>query len=239
MRKRIGLIFAAALSLSQALAQHAPSAPPASAFAPFAASGQDVVAPPGLPVIGKWMIARDGAFAHWLGETFEGKRLREPINVIVIDAAAQSEKDATERLVRAAAEAGYPIRFGHSTGYHGFIGGQIYPQLPAGRDDAFSNRVFELSNNHGRLFGPHKMGDAYVFTGAFSREEIRPFRWPEHGYASFKIARDDFAERLDRHTPFKLGGRVELNNAIADDPALTTGDHDGEAVILRAEKAGK
>lgn len=234
------LLVAAAVSLPEGWAQGAPSPPQASASAPPSVpSIDDVVAPPGLPIIGKWMIARDGTIAHWLGEALQGKRLREPINLIVVDAAAQSEKEAADRLVRAAAEAGYPIRFGHSTGYRGFIGDQLYPQLPAGRDDAFSNRVFELSNNHGRLFGPHKAGDVYVFTGAFSREEMRPFRWPEHGYASFNIARDDFAAKLDRSTPFKLSGRVDLQNAISDDPALTTGDHDGEAVVLRAEGIGK
>ena len=60
--------------------------------------------PPGLPAIGKWMIAA----------------------------------------------AGYPVRFGHSTGYRGLIGGDLHGQLPQGRDDAFADRIFEESNNHGR-----------------------------------------------------------------------------------------
>jgi hypothetical protein len=34
------------------------------------------------------------------------------------------------------------------------------------------DRVFELSNNHGRIFGPHWMSRAYVFIGAFSREAV-------------------------------------------------------------------
>ena len=59
-------------------------------------------------------------------------------------------------LLAAAARAGYPIRFGHSTGYQGFIGEGLYAQLPQGRDDAFSNDIFEVSNNHGRIFGPHQ-----------------------------------------------------------------------------------
>ena len=58
--------------------------------------------------------------------------------------------------------------------------------------------------------------------------------WPAHRYGSFKEARDDFARQLDAKTGFKLLGRVSLDNAIADDPDITTGDHDGRAVLLRA-----
>ena len=111
-------------------------------------------------------------------------------------------------------------------------------QLPAGRDDAFSNRVFELSNNHGRMFGPHRT-DAHVFIGAFSREAVDPLRWPGHRYASFNQARDDFARELDRRTRFKSAGFVDLGNAIAGDANASTGDHDGRAVLLRAVSAAQ
>ena len=193
-----------------------------------------VATPPDLPTIGKWMIDRSGTTAHWLGELYESKRLYEPINVIVVDAAAASAKDAKERLVAAVKTAGYPVRFGHSTGYRGLIGGSLYDQLPQGRDDAFSNRIFEETNNHGRVFGPHRFGDAFVFIGAFSRERVNMLEWPAHRYGSFTEARDDFARQLDAKTGFKLLGRVSLDNAIADDPDITTGDHDGRAVLLRA-----
>jgi hypothetical protein len=76
------------------------------------------------------MIASDGTIAHWLGEIVDGKRLHEPINVILIDEVAASADDARQRLIAAAAAAGFPVRFGHSTGYHGFIGGALYSQLP-------------------------------------------------------------------------------------------------------------
>jgi hypothetical protein len=200
--------------------------------APF--TNADVARPPGLPEIGKWMIDQNGAVAHWLGEIYDGKHLHEPINVIVVDAGAASAAHARQRLVEATTAAGYPIRFGHSAGYRGYIAGELYAQLPAGRDDAFSNRVFELSNNHGRIFGPHLMGDAYVFIGAFSREAVDILRWPGHRYASFNQARDDFARALDLRTPFKSAGFVALENAILGDPNVTTGDHDGRAVLLRA-----
>ena len=203
--------------------------------APWAQAQQDgdVATPEGLPAIGKWMLTSKGVPSYWLGEIDRGKTLREPINVIIIDEAASSAEDAKARLLAAAARAGYPVRFGHSTGYQGFIGGQFHAQLPQGRDDAFSNDVFEVSNNHGRIFGPHVMGQTYLFTGAFSREEVDPFRDPPHQYGSFNRARDDFTQRLDRSTAYKVSGFVSLDNALIGDPKLTTGDHDGMAVVVR------
>ena len=199
-----------------------------------ALASADVAKPPDLPEIGKWMLDRDGTVAHWLGEIYQGKHLHEPINVILVDAEANSADHARQRLLAAAAAAGYPVRFGHSTGYCGYIAGELYAQLPHGRDDAFSNRVFELSNNHGRLFGPHWTNGVYVFIGAFSREALDLLRWPGHRYASFNQARDDFARDLDRKTPFKSAGFVPLRNAVVGDANVTTGDHDGRAALLRA-----
>jgi hypothetical protein len=204
--------------------------------APWAQAQQDadVATPEGLPAIGKWMLTAKGVPSDWLGEVYRGKNLREPINVIIVDEGASSAEDAKARLLAAAARAGYPVRFGHSAGYQGFIGGQLHAQLPKGRDDAFSNDLFEVSNNHGRIFGPHPFGQGYLFTGAFSREEVDPFRDPPHQYGSFNRARDDFTQRLDRSTVYKVSGFVNLGNALIDDPKLTTGDHDGMAVVVRA-----
>jgi hypothetical protein len=194
----------------------------------------DVATPEGLPAIGRWMLTAQSVPSDWLGEIYEGRNLREPINVIIVDEGASSVDDAKARLLAAAARAGYPIRFGHSTGYQGFIGGQLYAQLPQGRDDAFSNDIFEVSNNHGRIFGPHQFGQGYLFAGAFSREEIDPIRDPPHSYGSFNRARDDFTQRLNRSTDFKVSRFVDLGNALIGDPKLTTGDHDGIAVVVRA-----
>jgi len=49
--------------------------------------------------------------------------------------------------------------------------------------------------------------------------------------AKFKSAA---AGLVNAKTGFKLLGRVSLDNAIVDDPDITTGDHDGRAVLLRA-----
>ena len=196
-------------------------------------SDVEVANPEGLPAVGKWMLTAQGVPSDWLGEIYEGKNLREPINVIIVDQGASSADDAKERLLAAAARAGYPIRFGHSTGYQGSIGGRLYGQLPQGRDDAFSNDLFEVSNNHGRIFGPHEFEQGYLFIAAFSREEVDPFRDPGHRYGSFNRARDDFTQRLDRGTDFKVSRFVDLDNALIGDPKLTTGDHDGIAVVVR------
>lgn len=190
--------------------------------------------PPGLPAIGKWMLTAEGVPSDWLGEVYQGKALREPINVIIVDDAAASREDAVARLLAAAAEAGYPVRLGHSTGYQAVIAREPFAQLPKGWDDALSDEVFELSNNHGRLFGPLALGNAYVFTGAFSRERVDPFRWPGHRFASFNQARDDFARRLNHSTRYKAGDAVVLDNALTNHPTVTTGDHDGRAAVLRA-----
>jgi len=230
----VGALFAVAGAAPMNAEQYAqPEKPVASP--PTALTAEAVANPPGLPAIGRWMITRDGTIAHWLGEIVDGKRLHEPVNVILIDEGAASADDAKQRLTAAAANAGFPIRFGHSTGYHGMIGGALYGQLPQGRDDAFSNRIFEESNNHGRVFGPHRFDGGYLFIGAFSRERVNLLEWPGHRYASFNEARDAFARGLDAHSAFKAAGSVSLGNAV-NDAKVTTGDHDGHAVVLRTGK---
>lgn len=196
----------------------------------------EIAEPQGLPALGKWMLTGQGLPSDWLGETYQGKVLREPINIIIIDESAVSREEAIARLLAAAARAGYPVRLGHSAGYQAMIGGQLYAQLPKGWDDAFSNKVFELSNDHGRIFGPHRLEQSYLFTGAFSRERVDLFRWPGHRYASFNQARDDFAQKMDRGAVYRAAGSVQLDNDLPDDPRLTTGDHDGRAIVLRASR---
>jgi hypothetical protein len=143
--------------------------------------GQETVEAPGLPNFGKWMLDHSGSPAHWLGEIYQGKRLREPINVVIVDTHANSVADAKERVVEASARAGYTIRMGHSSGYRALIAGEPHDQLPAGWDDAFSNHLFEMTNNHGRMFGPFQQGPSYILIGAFSREEVLLLHWPSIG----------------------------------------------------------
>lgn len=200
------------------------------------ASSTDEAFPPGLPPIGKWLIAADGVPAHWLNAPYHGKNLREPINVIFLDHAATSAADATNRLLRALAQAGFPLRKGHSSGYSAYVGGVAYHQFPEEPKTAISDEPFEVNNNHGRLFGPVRTATgAYLCTAAFSRERVAPLEQVKHAYVSFNRARDTLAQHLAQHTTFKLTGFVPLDNALLDETALTTGDHDGLAVLLEAK----
>ena len=220
-----------AVSLLPALAPLQASAVPTG----FQPAVTDVAQPKDLPAIGKWMLDPDLTPAHWLGEIYHGKPLREPINIIVIDQAASSAAEARQRLLQASTAAGYPPREGHSAGYFGYIGDDLHQELPGGRHRALSDRPFEVDNNHGRLFGPYRHRDGYIFIGAFSREKVEPFERIKHRFVSFNRARDDYADRMDQHTDFARSGWVELNNALIGTAPVHTGDHDGIAVLLVAE----
>ncbi len=196
----------------------------------------DLVTVGDWPPIGKWMISKHMRPAAWLGAKMQGKALREPINIVIVDAAAGSAEEAVTRLEKACAAAGYKIREGHSAGYRGYLGGVLFHQLPVKAGHAFSNEPFELHNNHGRIFGPFPTKDGWMFIGALSRERFDPLTRTEHVYVSFNQARDHFARKLDEVTGYKITRRVDLGNALADDPAACTGDHDGKAVVLRAER---
>ncbi|MFT3899840.1 MAG: hypothetical protein QM728_06300 [Gordonia sp. (in: high G+C Gram-positive bacteria)] len=186
--------------------------------------------------IGQWMIAADGKVANWLGMTRDGKPFHEPINVIFVDAGARSGEDAKARLVDAMTKAGYPERTGHSAGYRGIIDGQLYSQLPERKDHAFSTHPFPEDNNHGRIFGPAKTDAGWVFVGALSREDVDyKHAPPQHVYDSFNRARDDLAAALDGKGFYRRGETVPMNNADGPGAPFTTGDHDGNAVVVRAK----
>ena len=182
------------------------------------------------------MIAPDSAPAHWLHEIYHGKHLREPINIIIVDSIANSPADARDRLLRALKTAGFPPRLGHSNGYTGMIGGAAQPQLSDSTSGTFSNEPFEFNNDHGRIFGPVAYRGAYIWTGAFSREKITPFAEVRHEYVSFNNARDAFSVRMDERTFYHRTRFVALGNALLADTAVTTGDHDGIAVLLLAKE---
>ena len=192
--------------------------------------------PHDLPLVGKWMFDAQYEPAHWLGELYRARPLREPINVIILDSAAGSAEEARKRLRQNFAAAGYLVREGHSTGYHGYIDGVVYGQIPDGREQAFSNEPFETGNNHGRMFGPHPYQNGWLFIGAFSRERMDLLEKMKHYYVSFNQARDDLWQRLDAKTDYKIRAFLDLDNAPIGDPAFTGGDHDGVAVLLTSSK---
>jgi hypothetical protein len=196
----------------------------------------EIVKVEGLPALGKWMIAPDYSPAHWLGALYENKNIQEPINIIIADEIAKTAEEAQSRLLAAATLAGFPVRKGHSSGYFAWINNALYSQFPSTPSHAFSDEPFELNNNHGRIFGPYSEKGRFLFVGALSRERVAPFSNPRHQYVSFNQARDKFADAFNLKTCFKIVCFVGLDNALISDSSRTTGDHDGQAVLLRAPK---
>ena len=185
--------------------------------------------------IGKWMIAPDGQPARWLGYQLGNRALREPINLVLLDPLARTPQEAAARLREAMSAAGYQARSGHSTGYQCLIGTQLYNQQPSGSGQAFSDGAWWRSNNHGRVFGPAVVEGGYLWTGAFSREDFEVISAMHHPYASFKVARDDVSAKLTAAGTFKRLSTLSLDNALST-PTLTTDDHDGQALVLVAQK---
>jgi hypothetical protein len=197
----------------------------------------ETVDPPGrLPSIGKWLISPAGKVANWLGQRADGREVMEPINVIILDPQAKSGEEAETRLLAACAAAGFAVRSGHSSGYGGILDGFVYPELPRGPGDCFSDQPFVLPNDHGRIFGPHSTSEGWLFSGAFSREGIRIGQKIPHVYESMNRARDAFARGMTVSAGYELVGFVDLGNAILGDRERGSGDHDGIAVFVRATR---
>ena len=148
--------------------------------------------PEGLQ-IGRWLLTGREVPANWLGQKFQGKMMREPINVILVDEVAATPDAAVQYLLESCEAIGYLSRPGHSSDYRGQIGNVIYSQLPQEENHAFSNAMYIFPNNHGRIFGPHFFAGRYYFAGALSRESINLFSEVRHVYASFEMAKQDFA----------------------------------------------
>jgi hypothetical protein len=184
----------------------------------------------GLPEIGKWMFDSNLVPSSWLGKKLGNKMFREPINIIIEDSISKSSDEAKNNLMKAFIKAGYDDRWGHSSGYKGLIDSAYCNQFPAEYFHAFSDNPFELNNNHGRIFGPYFKNGVYYFTGALSRESGY-----YHHYISFTQARDNLTASLDSKTGYKLMNKIWLDNAI-DNDSLTTGDHDGYAILIKAVK---
>lgn len=199
----------------------------------YAPAKEDIVIQKELPSIGKWMISPENKPADWIGQRYDGKAMKEPINVIIIDHKAGSEKEAIAKLITYCGDAGYRDRNGHSSGYKGYIGGKVYDQLPSEKDHAFSDAHYEFNNDHGRMFGPYHVEKGYLFIGAFSREVIGIYNNKlTHTYGSFNRARDGIARGLYSKTDLNKVSYVDMGNKV-DDPDTTTGDHDGKAVLLQ------
>ena len=191
--------------------------------------------PEGLQ-IGRWLLTGREVPANWLGQKFQGKMMREPINVILVDEVAATPDAAVQYLLESCEAIGYLSRPGHSSDYRGQIGNVIYSQLPRQQNHAFSNAMYILPNDHGRIFGPHFFAGYYYFSGALSREAINLFAEVRHVYASFEMAKQDFAARMQASGRYFVVGAIAMENVFLPSESMTTGDHDGTAVLLRRQK---
>jgi hypothetical protein len=227
--------------LQGALAAQGAHYAPNSTQAPAAPAPRDLYSMKGAPAFSVWMYGPDYAPAHWLGLSYQGKELREPINVLIKDSFSKNPEEAMQMLMSSCREAGFPESGGHSTGYSGYIAGRYYGQIPVGKRQAFSDGVPEFANDHGRIFGPYFQMGAYWFVGAFSRENVNPISKVPHHFVSFDQARDSFAAKMDRRAGYETIGYLFLGNYALPGGAggFTTGDHDGVAVFLNLRDPSK
>ena len=187
-----------------------------------------------LPEIDGWMRYKN-KYADWLGIKYFNKTLREPINIIIIDAHSQTREQAVSKLLKACRNAGYEEEYGHSSGYEGLIDNQEYGQIPNNRHMAFANKDFFLTNNHGRIIGPALYNNEYVFIAGFSTEKPTIFKGFKHMFVSFTKARNDFSIKLDSGGVYKMRGTADLHNVL-NTQYSTTADHDGKAIVFEAQK---
>lgn len=188
--------------------------------------------------LGKWMLNPDGSVANWGGQTYLGnKTLVEPINVILIDPTSTTPEESTAKLNKDMTKAGFPAQQVHSTGFGGNIDGTVYGQQPSGPLQAFSDNLYVLPNDHARVFGPAPVaqegGGGYVWTAAASTETPGIYAGAlTHRYVSFDLARDILVVRLLLSGGATFVGVVPMNNQY-NDGTVSTGDHDGYAVVLQ------
>ena len=184
--------------------------------------------------IGTWLIAPNGQIANYGGVPHDGKTVLETVNVLILDPNSTSAAESVARLDAAMTRAGFPAQPIHSIGFSGIINGATYGQQPAGFLQAFSDNFFLFPNDHGRMFGaaPAVSGTGYVWSGAFSTEQLNPVNPFTHEYVSSADARAELARRLVASGAATVVGMVPLGNAY-DDGTFTTGDHDGYAIVLQ------
>ncbi|MEV8323776.1 hypothetical protein [Kitasatospora sp. NPDC056731] len=208
----------------------------------------DTVATPYGP-LGKWMLQIDCQYpdncgiSNWLGHPYKGNTLYEPINVILVDKSSSTQDEAIEKLGKDMKAAGFPARIGHTNGYHALLPdahGTPTPhgQQPSASDHAFADAwFFAPLIDHGRVFGPTRTGDGYVWTAALSAEKpgiyIDPDGRPSftHDYASFKDARNKLCADMTASGAGRCGFPVDMKNEY-NEGSITTGDHDGRAAVI-------
>ncbi|MGM9322894.1 hypothetical protein [Deinococcus aquaticus] len=202
---------------------------------------------PDVGDLGLWLLTGSPGAplkrAVWNGEPYQGRTLREPINLILIDRFARTPEQATARMNAALAAAGFTPTGGFGSGpggYHALLNGELRAQHPATPGQAYSDGPPGAYNHHGVTFGPYRVGGSFVFTGAFNGADHRPDQTGAtpagagtQVFNNYMVARESLAAALDRSSVFHKKGYFDLQ-AIIDTPTETTADSDGCAVVLVA-----
>jgi hypothetical protein len=185
------------------------------------------------------MLKSDGSVSDYGGQTVDGgKTLVEPVNVIIVDPTSKTPAEASAKLNKAMFLSGFPPQPIHTGGFMGLIGTKNYGQKPIIPLTAYSDNLFILDNDHGRIFGPAPLpgtNGGYVWSGAFSSETLGVSEngIPGHTYVSSNAARDALVLRMLASGQVKSVEYVPMNNAIdPSDPDYSSGDHDGYAVVI-------
>lgn len=186
-----------------------------------------------LPELEPWVLRSDGMRADWLGMELNGKKLLEPINLILIDPCSRTREESILFLERNLDYAGFGKKFGHSSGYYSRMNGEIFSQLPTGYRYAYADDFSWKTNHHGRFFGPIRFGGAYIYSASFSQESFQLFARVHHIYQSYGSGVGELRERL-LGTGFFLEGEpvVDLDPGQEQPGEWSSGDHDGKMILL-------
>jgi hypothetical protein len=132
--------------------------------------------------IGCWMLKSGSTTnrADWMG-----KLPYEPITNMWRDKVAVTSTQALLQVKAHLGAKGFNQSLMHSYNYYGYING-TYKYNATG--NTYSDDIFTHDNNHGRIFGPVKVGEYWITLGAFSRET-----GTEHKFVNFYQARDKAA----------------------------------------------
>lgn len=132
--------------------------------------------------IGCWMLKSGSTTdrADWMGNL-----PYEPITNMWKDKVSITSTQALVKVKAHLGERGFGQSLLHSFKYYGYING-TYKYNATG--NTYSDDLFTKDNNHGRIFGPVKVGDYWITIGAFSRES-----GTSHNFINFYQARDKAA----------------------------------------------
>ncbi|MCD4791847.1 MAG: hypothetical protein K8R54_01340 [Bacteroidales bacterium] len=133
--------------------------------------------------IGSWMLLSKNTTdrAEWLDAG-----IYEPITNMWKDKVSTSSSKALSRISKHLSGEGFNLSAMHTSAYYGYIN-ETY-KYNAYNLYTWTDDYWYKDNNHGRIFGPVKVGDYWITLGAFSRE-----KGISHDFINFYEARNKAA----------------------------------------------